>query len=394
MIKTDEKIALQQKLNTRSPGKLYPVMKPVNSRVNSIDKLVDFMAGGAIHYQKNAVNMNIRSAANDASVTSKIDNNIAYGLSGSVFMQLCNVIINRTALKERKLLSLYSSAKQYNIDNSFSSYNMNGSLLYLEYLFHKNLIGWFDLAAFNKRLYSILNLIRKKDAPVDVISGMAGTLIVCSRMYLLCPNKMYESAVRYLASSIVQRALHVDKDCVTWSKKWTGFAYGNSGIAYALLLANNILNSKEINAIVIKALKYEQLFKIHNGWKSTGIYHRKDDLNAWCHGATGIYLARKTMLEENYFASSELPDILYADIEHYINSKKHRAINIQPSLCHGVWGNAMIDPQSYGEYLKEEPLAFSATEDKSLMHGAPGAFYAHLFIHYRRGEIPNLLLLK
>lgn len=394
MINTDEEIVLQKKLMNLSLNTLYPGKVAISKKQTFIDKTVDFMAGIENSYKKEEVILNVTTEANGGRKLSKMNSDIFTGLSGAAFMQLCNTIINRTPLKERKLEQLYTRANKYNTNETFGCFEMNGGLLYLEYLFHKNLICWFDTALFNKRLFNIINIIRNREASTDIFSGIAGVLIVCTRMYLLCPHKIYESAIKYLASRLVEKAFYMDNGTVAWSNKTIGFARGNSGIVYALLLANNVLNNKQINELVVKALKYEQQFKMDDGWKGVDTPDRDEAINSWYHGATGIYLSRTAMLDENYLESNELTDILYSDIEHYNDTKKEREINQHLSLCHGVYGSAMIDPLSYAEYLHVDYSAYTPSEDKSLMLGRPGALYSQLFINHSNREIPNLLLLK
>lgn len=394
MINSDEENVLQKSLLNISLDSLYPERSVIHKKQEFIEKTVDFMAGKEVTYKKKDLILNVKKDVNGANIITTMESDIYNGLSGAAFMQLCNIILNRSAQKEKKLEALYLRANKYNTNETFGGFEMNGGLLYLEYLFHKNLISWFDVTNFNQRLLNIIKIIRTQDPHVDIISGMAGILIICSRMYLLCPKQIYKSAIKFLATSIMQKAIYVEHDIVAWHKKWTGFAHGNSGIVYALLLANNILKNKEINQLAIRALKYEQTFKIPDGWKGVDVHDREEDFNAWCHGATGIYLSRVAMLDENYIEDNELIDILYSDIEHYMETKAERGINLHPSLCHGAYGNAMIDPLSYGEYLHVDYSAYTPSEDKSLMHGRPGALYADLFINNSNKGIPNLLLLK
>jgi len=394
MINTDEESALQKKLINLSLDTLYPGKGAVNKKQAFIEKTVSFMAGEEISYKKKEFILNVETDIHGARNLIKMRSDIYSGLSGAVFMQLCNFIINRTPLKQKKLQELYLRANKYNTNETFGCFEMNGGLLYLEYLFHKNLITWFDITLFNQRLINILHLIRKREAQVDIISGMAGILIVCSRMYLLCPHKIYETAIRYLASAIMQQALYLDNDTVCWPGKLTGFAHGNSGITYALLLANNILNDKGIHQLAIKALKYEQRFTMSKGWRGADGAENDEESNGWHHGATGIYLSRVAMLDENYFEDAEITDILYSDIAHYTATGQEREINQHPSLCYGAYGNAIIDPLSYAEYLHVDYSDYSPAENKSLMLGRPGALYSQLFINHSDREMPNLLLLK
>lgn len=391
MINTDDESALQKKLINLSLDTLYPGRAVIEKKQGFTEKTINFMAGEEIHYKQKDLILNVKRDVNGVKLISKMGSDIADGLSGAVFMQLCDIALNRTPQKEKKLQELYRRANKYNTNQSFGCFEMNGGLLYLEYLFHKNLIGWFDIALFNQRLFKIIDIIKQKDASADIISGMAGILIVCSRMYLLCPKKIYESAIKFIATAIMQKAIAINFEEATWHNRETGFARGNSGIAYALLLANNILKNKDINRLVISALKYEQRFKSDDGWKGLD---PEDNSHSWYHGAPGIYLARKAMLDENYFDSDEISDMLYADIEHYNATKEERLFNQHPSLCHGAYGNAIIDPLSYADSLHLDYSSWSPAEDKSLMHGRPGALYAHMFINHSDREIPNLLLLK
>lgn len=177
-------------------------------------------------------------------------------------------------------------------------------------------------------------------------------------------------------------------------KKWTGFAHGNSGIIFSLSLMNDIFNDGDIEKLILKALKYEEMFKINDGWKGVDVHDRDTDFNSWCHGATGIFYTRKTMLNEHSYKNKNIISLIEKDIEHYSKTKKLRGINNHPSLCHGAYGNAIIDPENYLEYLNIDCTSYSKAEDKSLMHGRSGAVYADLLLNRLDKDIPNILLLK
>lgn len=393
-INLEEESFFQRELIHKSLYVLFPSIDKPQKVINDIDAITEFMSESSINYKGRDVFLNLKKDIHGARGISLMKGDLYSGMGGATFLQICNFISNPNLYNENKLIRLYETTRKISLTRGIGCFEESGSLLYIEYLFFKYIKNDNNQSEFNRVLNVILNIIKKQDdKPVDIINGMAGILIVCCRMYELSRSKLCIIAIKYLTRTIIEKSVLVGSECVTWSNGWAGFSHGNSGIAYSLLLANNVLRNPVVDNLIICALRYEVSLKIDTGWrKGVDAYEIGKDSNSWCHGAPGIYLSRKAMLDEMLYEQNEIKEIAINDIEYYIETRNRREKNNHNSLCHGCYGNAIIDPDQYGRFF--DPTIYDVMEDKSLMHGYTGAVYVNLFYSNAEGKIPNLLILK
>lgn len=316
------------------------------------------------------------------------------GLGGALFLQICDLISEPTTAKEDKLKKLYKIIPDTDPGGYLGCFDSSkGSMLYNEYLLIRHAPGIIDSAVFVNRLFNIIHtVINQSNVNCDILAGIAGILIVSCRMHAVYPCRKTELTIKILTNKILTCANHHAENRVTWGRGWTGFSHGNAGTVYALTLANTIFHDKEIDKVIIKALRYENAFHISSGWNDISTYNTGNDFNAWCHGATGIYMSRIAMQKEMNSNNAEIKDIIRADIAHYNVTQQNRPPNTHLSLCHGIFGNAMIDPDRYGTHFDTSELNLNALEEKSLMLDKIGAIYANFY--FSHDNIPNLLLLE
>ncbi|MCW2256344.1 lantibiotic modifying enzyme [Providencia alcalifaciens] len=391
----EDEVKLQKELINVSLQIIFPQIIDNNKQDSHINSIIDFMSLTSCNYKKKDIYLNLKRERSGSRSISLMKNDLYSGFAGATFLQVCNLISDPKNDNEIKLENLYKTNLSIDSNSSFGCFDSIGSILYIEYLILKNTSGMIEPSIFFKHLFEIITIIKNQDAPEsDIISGISGVIIVCCRMHALSPSKNTEYAIRFLTKKLLSQMTKKSENTITWGRGWPGFSHGNSGVTYALALANNVLNDHHIDSIIIKSLRYEETFKIESGWNGVDAYDTNLDFNSWCHGAIGIYMSRKAMLNEMKCKNSEIKDILLSDVQHYQETQQNREINSHESLCHGIYGNAIIDPDRYGTHFEVDISKYNPSEEKSLMLSSVGAIYTNLFFQHREKNIPNLLILE
>ena len=244
-------------------------------------------------------------------------------------------------------------------DGAVGAYEGMGSLLYAELRIMK-LIG--DARA--NRLRDRLRAIREltpRDKALDVIAGSAGALLTvlaaaeipeikdeALEVGLICGEKLQETAKVVAEGSCWE--------CGTFETPLTGFSHGTSGIAYALAALAKATDRREFADLAWQALRFEEhtYDPEARGWRDRrweGAYPC-----TWCHGATGITLARQKLAE---LGLAGAPD-LSRDIERGLDALLYRGSGGSHCLCHGLMGNLEPLFRAGGEY---EDIAQAAIFD-------------------------------
>lgn len=391
-----EDIVLQKELINISLRTLFPDTDATPHKRNDLDALVDFITTKTCRWHKQDIYLNLKREMNESPALIVMRGDLYNGLGGALFLQICNLISEKTTENTKKVRELYDTVPDSEPGDYFGCFDSSrGSMLYNEYLMIKHAPGLIDNARFFNRLFNIVRtIIRQDEANNDVLAGIAGILIVTCRMHAVFPSTKTHVVIKFLSKKLLSQAKQQPDKSVTWGRGWTAFSHGNAGIAYALTLANNILHDRQIENAIIKALRYENAFRIDSGWNDIGTYNTGKDHNAWCHGATGIYMSRKAILNETGSRNNELLELIESDIAHYHQTQINRASKNHLSLCHGIFGNAIIDPDRYGTYFDASELVLNILQEKSLMLGKIGGIYANFYFSHAEDNIPNLLLLE
>jgi lantibiotic modifying enzyme len=127
-----------------------------------------------------------------------------------------------------------------------------------------------------------------------------------------------------------------------YARPLTGFSHGAAGIAWALLNVSEVTNDERFHDASRKAYRYEQsLFSpTHGNWPDLRCEDTADAvapdatrfMAAWCHGATGIGLARMLSMRFGVpAAESEARTALHTTVR--------EGFGRDHSLCHGDLGN-------------------------------------------------------
>ncbi|MHA6678779.1 type 2 lanthipeptide synthetase LanM [Enterobacter cloacae] len=359
--------------------------------------ITDVMLSGGMHFKGKLLHLNFikNERYQNTCRVMDMDSSLYHGIGGALFMSLVNYLHTPDIIKKNKITELYSlCCAKIKKENTigFGAFEHTGSMLYINYLLFKYLKCKSYLSSF----IEVLDLILKKNKDttwsIDIINGVSGLLIVCCRMYHLVPSSSIINAISYFCDVIIHSAIAVngDKNIISWGNKLTGFAHGNSGVVYALLLANEILKRQEIEFLAFNALRFEHSCKIKSGWKDMRNPAKDTDFNSWCHGSPGIFLSRVAMLKDCPSIMIKTNNLINEDISHYHTSKIFRKANTELSLCHGIFGNSIIDSESCEFNIElDESLV-----ERSLMSGKTGAAYANIYLSHIENDFPNILLLK
>lgn len=200
----------------------------------------------------------------------------------------------------------------------------------------------------------------------DFINGHAGRLYaLCSIHNMLKDDRLLnqiETAIQILCENaqLWKTGLYWDRD-IEQVKGLCGFSHGSGGVGFALMQAGVYLNQPELIELGKKGVDYEEFWfsekdlnwpdwrkgiysesealKYENAFKNGARmeFVRPHDMNAWCHGASGIGMSRIGM--KRLLGGTEFDDAIKASISRYskdILSVPEKSIGI---MCHGWLGN-------------------------------------------------------
>ncbi|WP_193473829.1 type 2 lanthipeptide synthetase LanM family protein [Streptomyces griseomycini] len=190
-----------------------------------------------------------------------------------------------------------------------------------------------------------------EDRVFDVISGTAGAALAIHALHRAHPDDRTHDALEAAGATLADRAVHVPGGSA-WRPAFEdapallGFSHGASGIAYSLALVAEATGEDRFAELCGRALSYERHhFSPERGnWPDLrAISGPGAFMNAWCHGAAGIGLARAAMLRLPVL--SPWRDLMREDLR--IATDRVRADLIvdgryagigNDSICHGDLG--------------------------------------------------------
>lgn len=263
----------------------------------------------------------------------------------------------------------------------------------------------------------------------DFINGTSGTLLGLLLLHEASGEEWLLEAADTYAGHLLRKA-HSGKQGLYWDRTHRqirglcGFSHGASGIGFVFAEAARYLGNDALNYPAEQAYLYEeQYFNPDFGnWADfrKGIYRDQDQqeheenyqsgnmdffnsgayMNAWCHGAAGIGLARVRAAEllHNPLYRTEAVNAIAMT---YRSNVATRNTEGNFSLCHGGGGNADVFIEAYrawhdetflqyceavaamaleqhekqGSYRSGFGLAAPGMEDRSLYMGAAGVGY-------------------
>jgi type 2 lantibiotic biosynthesis protein LanM len=189
-----------------------------------------------------------------------------------------------------------------------------------------------------------LTELLEQDESWDVITGSAGCLAVLLALHRATGSE------RALAGAIrcgerLLAAARPEGDGIGWitpgavARPLSGFSHGTAGIAWALASLARATGDERFRAAARSALRYERtlfLPAVANWSDLREMYQSKADdelMVAWCHGASGIALAR--LLTRPLLDDPEIDE----EIEIALATTLREGFGLNHSLCHGDFGN-------------------------------------------------------
>jgi type 2 lantibiotic biosynthesis protein LanM len=188
------------------------------------------------------------------------------------------------------------------------------------------------------------------DSQLDIMGGTAGALLGALALYRVVQDAdLLASAVacgRYLLARSVGTA-HGRAWPTLDGRLLTGFSHGAAGIAYALLALAEITGAAEFQAAAVDAIAYERSVFLPDAgnWPdlrdfakyraATGRADPPPLMSSWCHGATGIGLARLGVLAK--LDSAAIRQDIQVAIQTTQNHLAHRQGGVD-HLCCGAMG--------------------------------------------------------
>ncbi|WP_432974288.1 type 2 lanthipeptide synthetase LanM family protein [Dactylosporangium sp. CA-233914] len=143
-----------------------------------------------------------------------------------------------------------------------------------------------------------------EDKALDVIGGTAGAALAILALHHAHPDESTFDAIKAAGAVIADRAIEVPGG-IGWRAEFEdapallGFSHGASGIGYALARISEVTGDGRLVDLCGRALGFERyhLSPERRNWPDLRTVNASGGfMNAWCHGAGGIGLARAAML--------------------------------------------------------------------------------------------------
>lgn len=249
----------------------------------------------------------------------------------------------------------------------------------------------------------IVEDIWEMEQSMDCLSGLAGTVIVFTKLFKLSREKRYlETAVR-MGEKIWEICETVEAGAgwrmLEGVMPLAGMAHGNSGLilafSYLLELTKDMRYVKRIKEL----LTYENSLYDNGNWKDM---RHPEGLrfcnNAWCHGAAGILLSR---LKLKRCGISKFSEEVKRDLDRCRQIFLEVVEPEELCLCHGLAGNYLAleqylqweaDPELEREHrelgerilkrLERGEVSAREKYNPALMTGISGVGYALCGKHY------------
>ncbi|GAB4239060.1 MAG: type 2 lanthipeptide synthetase LanM family protein [Stanieria sp.] len=206
-----------------------------------------------------------------------------------------------------------------------------------------------DLLAEAEELVQLLPPFIEEDRGLDIIAGAAGCLVSLLSLYRCLPSESTLTTAIQCGEHLITKAQRMNQG-IGWAipmpntEPLSGFAHGVAGIAWALLELSAITGEERFRKVALEGIAYERsLFLPQMGnwldlrnFSETVLSDKTNQtkcMNAWCHGAPGIGLARLCSLP--YIDDGEIRK----EIKTALTTTLTRGFGYNHSLCHGDLGN-------------------------------------------------------
>ncbi len=223
-----------------------------------------------------------------------------------------------------------------------------------------------------------------RDTRLSVVAGSAGALLGLLALYKVLPSPGTLERARWCGEHLLDRRTVSNAGLKTWTtlegRQLAGMAHGAAGISYALMRLFEATEDAGYLRAAEEAIAYERtLFSVaEDNWPD--LRHDGKTLcfmNAWCHGATGIALARLGSL------SGTNQDLILEDIEAALRGIQAYGLGAVDQLCCGNFGRIDL-LLTAAERLKRPDLAeLAQRRTASLLQLRPAGTDFHY--HHRMG---------
>ena len=246
-----------------------------------------------------------------------------------------------------------------------------------------------------------------QDENYDLLSGNAGAAIAALKLYQIkkeCaePADQYLKEAVEIEKSLWNRRQTMEKGC-GWKlscaeKPLAGMAHGNSGFLMLYTALYQITGNREYLKKINLLCEYENSLYSEEKENWLDLRSPEDEkkvMNAWCHGAPGILLARLEIEKIKEHQETE------EDIKRASHSLFYGKENGKICICHGLAGRILImkkyleqhkNPEFreiYNQKVQElffmleqkDDLNASETRNPAFMNGMSGVAYALLKLY-------------
>lgn len=184
---------------------------------------------------------------------------------------------------------------RYHVGNHLKEPPLGIAVGISSYLYALIRIGYFLREDFSKELEYYASFLTKeaieKDEQLDVMHGASGTILALIKLYeFIGSNTALERA--YVAGEHIVKTYFI-RSTDNSKRTLTGFSHGAAGISYALLALYKKTKTESFRKKAEQLLAYER--SVYSNEAKNWPDFRGDTIsyvNSWCHGATGIGLAR------------------------------------------------------------------------------------------------------
>ena len=255
--------------------------------------------------------------------------------------------------------------------------------------------------------FTVIKKYFSQDANYDLLSGNAGAAIAALKLYQI-KKECAEPAEQYLTEAVeIERKLWDCRQDMENGCGWTifnvkkplaGMAHGNSGFLMLYTALYQTTGNKEYLKKINLLCEYEN--SLYSEEKENWLDLRapedeKKVMNAWCHGAPGVLLARLQIEKIKEYQGIE-EDVKRASYSLFYGKEDGKIC-----ICHGLAGRLLImkkyleqHKQSefreiYNQKVQElilmleqkDDLNVSETRNPAFMNGISGVAYALLKIY-------------
>ncbi|TDQ64412.1 type 2 lantibiotic biosynthesis protein LanM [Maritalea mobilis] len=263
---------------------------------------------------------------------------------------------------------------------STGGYSGNGGALWVGSRLHQ--LGIFDLRPHLPNWLNRTQKLIEHEAEFDIYSGLAGLGLSCLSVECVFPGSGALRLATECAERLMREAIQLPDGGAVWPSKgqtpspenpaFAGFSHGSSGFALFLSEYARFTQNDQFLALANAALIYERsaYSPEHGNWERFRPESEFDGERvyqvAWCHGAAGIGLTRKRLLQLGIDYPEGQPlskSALSTDFEIAKNAILERRHGGNHTLCHGRLGNCVIGLNLTSNEDDPQRVLFESTID-------------------------------